>query len=206
MSVLILARHGNTFEKGMASTMVGARTDMNLTAEGEAQGEALTDMIAAKYMPLGGIITGSLLRTKRFAEMMGKKASNVFIVDERLTEIDYGLWENKTSEEIIATYGSELLEKWEKEGLFPEGMNWAPSQEKLERNVQRFLEEQHKILSKENALNRVVFTSNGILRFVYGALVGRPPDAEAKVKTGRFCVLAPTAAGWTIQSWNESVT
>lgn len=204
MPVLILARHGNTFEKGQTPTMVGARTDMPLTQEGEAQGHALAEKLAS-YFPLGGIITGPLIRTKRFAEIISQKANNVFVIDERLTEVDYGLWENKTSADIAAQYGPEILENWEKEGIWPQDMNWAPSEEKLKRNIHMFLDEQHKKLLGHGALNRVVITSNGILRFVYRHLTDHAPDAAAKVKTGNYCVLMPTQEEWKIEGWNLSV-
>ncbi len=203
MPVLILARHGNTFEKGQTPTQVGARTDLPLTSEGEAQGHALAAMLANSYFPLGGILSGPLLRTKRFAEIIGEKASNVFTIDERLTEIDYGLWENKSSEEITSLYGPALLEKWESDGAWPEDMNWAPSKEKLEKNVERFMEEQHKKLTTPKTLNRIVITSNGVLRFIYRHLTRKAPDKAAKVKTGHYCVLAPTSEGWEIKLWNE---
>jgi len=203
MPHLILVRHGNTFESGEVATWVGARTDMKLTAKGEAQGQAVADMIAATYLPLGGILAGPLLRTRRFAEIIGAATNTVFTVDQRLIEIDYGLWENKSSDEIRARYGETELDAWEKDGAWPENMNWAPSLQKLESNIHNFLEEQHKKLTQPNATNRVAVTSNGILRFVYRALTGNPPNPEAKVKTGGYCVLTPTPEGWAIEKWNE---
>jgi probable phosphoglycerate mutase len=202
MPVLIFARHGNTFEKDQTPTWVGARTDLPLTAEGEAQAQRVADLVAARYAPLGGIIAGPLKRTRRMADIVAAKVNNVFTVDERLIEIDYGFWENKSGEEIAATYGRAMLEAWEKEGVWPEEMRWAPNLEKLEHNIAAFLDEQHKILGQPLALNRLAVTSNGILRFVYRALTGCHPGADAKVKTGAYCVLEPTASGWTILEWN----
>lgn len=202
MPVLILARHGNTFEKDQTPTWVGAKTDLPLTSEGEAQAQRLADLIAKDYAPLGAIIAGPLKRTQRMAEIVGQKVNNIFTIDERLTEIDYGLWENKSGEDIARQYGREILEKWEQEGVWPEDMLWAPSEDKLIRNISHFLEEQHKRLGEKNAINRLAITSNGILRFVYRALTGKAAGTDAKVKTGAYCVLEPTATGWTIKSWN----
>lgn len=202
MPLLILVRHGNTFEKDQTATWVGARTDMKLTAKGEEQGQAIADMIAARFLPLGGIVAGPLIRTRRFAELIAAKANSVFTVDERLIEIDYGRWENKSSDEIRALYGDAELDAWEKDGTWPESMNWAPSLQKLEHNIQSFLDAQSKKLSAPGAMNRVGVTSNGILRFVYRFITGNPPGPDAKVKTGHYCVLCPTADGWAIEEWN----
>jgi probable phosphoglycerate mutase len=102
MPQLILIRHGNTFETGETATWVGARTDMKLTAKGEEQGQAAAAMVAARFLPLGGLIAGPLQRTRRFAELIAAKTNAVYTVDERLIEIDYGTWENISSDEIRA--------------------------------------------------------------------------------------------------------
>lgn len=205
MTKLILVRHGNTFSTGQTPTFVGGRTDMALTDVGEQQGHAIADMLYRDYESLSAIISGPLVRTKRFAEIIASKFSNVFTIDERLTEIDYGLWENKSNAEVEALFGKDVLTAWEEQGAWPEDMNWAPSQAKLLQNVKALLAEQHKKLHEGQLSNRVIITSNGILRFVYQAVTGKIPNKEAKVKTGHYCVLLPTAEGWTIEKWNASV-
>ncbi|MFA6280727.1 MAG: histidine phosphatase family protein [Bdellovibrionales bacterium] len=204
MPQLLLMRHGNTFKAGETPRWVGGPTDMPLTEAGEAQAHALASMIATHYVPLSAIIAGPLKRTKRMAEIIAEKTIGLFTVDERLCEINYGLWENKSNDEIKALYGEEILKAWEQEGVWPEEMNWAPSKAKLEHNIAALLEEQHKNLLTPETHNRALVTSNGILRFVYQALTGKPPSPEAKVKTGHYCVLAPTAEGWTIEAWNKA--
>ncbi len=203
MPHLILIRHGNTFETGETTTQVGARTDMKLTAKGEEQGQAAAAMVAARFLPLGGLIAGPLQRTRRFAELIAAKANAVYTVDERLIEIDYGAWENISSDEIRARYGDAELDAWEKDGAWPESANFAPSLEKLMKNIQGFLAEQHKILTTEGALSRVAVTSNGILRFVYHFITGAAPGPDAKVKTGNYCILTPTPSGWVLTEWNK---
>ncbi len=203
MAFLILARHGNTFEKGTTARWVGARTDMELTAEGEAQGRALAERIAARYAPLGGLMTGPLVRTRRFAEMIAARTDVSFTIDPRLIEIDYGLWENKSSEEIRLLYGENEITAWEKEGQWPKKAGFVPEREKLMRNIETFLDEQREKLLEKGSLNRVAITSNGVLRFVHFLLTGRAAGEEAKVKTGCYGVLAPNATGWSIEKWNE---
>lgn len=203
MPFLILARHGNTFESNQTPTWVGAKSDFPLTEKGEAQGQAMAGMIMRDYMPINSIITGPLIRTKRFAEVLSEKTNVDFSIDDRLCEIDYGLWENKSSDEIKELYDPSLLAGWENRGIWPEGMEWAPSKEKLLDNIQSLLKEEHKELLSERESNHALFTSNGILRFVYNHLTGRPPSPEAKVKPGNYCVLEPTDTGWKILKWNE---
>lgn len=203
MPYLILARHGNTFESDQTPTWVGSETNLPLTAKGETQGQAIADMIVRDYAPVSAIVAGPLIRTKRFAEILEKAVNNTHVIDERLCEINYGLWENKSSDEIRKLYGDTIVDGWEKDGTWPKGMHWAPSKEKLLSNIQSLLEEQHKELTQRVQHNRVLFTSNGILRFVYTHLTGKPPSPEAKVKPGNYCILEPTEHGWDIIEWNK---
>ena len=203
MSHLILVRHGNTFEQDQTPTFVGGKTDMKLTAKGEEQGDAIAAMIAKGYAPIDGIICGPLQRTHRFAELIAKRVDQPFTIDQRLCEIDYGLWENKTSASVRAAYGDALVDAWEIGGVWPQGMNWAPSEQKLRENVGALLSEHHNLLRTPAAHNRVIVTSNGILRFVYSNVTDRPADKAAKVGTGAYCILAPTQSGWTMQAWNK---
>lgn len=200
MNHLILVRHGNTFEADEPPRWVGARTDLPLTQEGEAQGRAVAEKIAADFRPVSAIAAGPLQRTRRFAELIAKKASMGFSVDERLKEIDYGLWENKTGADIRAANG-DALDAWEKEGLWPQEAGFSPPLAELKRNIQEFLSEQRRSLLTDDAKNRVAVTSNGVLRFVYAMVTGEKPSA-GKVKTGAFCLLSPTRGGWRIESWN----
>ena len=203
MPSLILLRHGNTFEKGQTPTYVGGKTDMPLTSEGKGQAKAIARAVLDNFMPLSGIIAGPLSRTRQMAEMIAAETNSLFVIDERLSEIDYGLWENLSGAEIRAKFGDEKIDAWEKNGLWPDGMNWAPSQEKLERNVKALLDEMHKKLATPETHNRIIVTSNGILRFIFKAITDKAPDAAAKVATGAYCVLAPHPEGWNIELWNQ---
>ncbi|MDX9690234.1 MAG: histidine phosphatase family protein [Proteobacteria bacterium] len=202
MPKLILVRHGNTFEAGQTPTWVGGRTDMPLTATGEEQAQAIAKSITQLYAPISTIASGPLKRTRRVSEIIATATNTIFIVDERLTEIDFGKWENKSNQEIAALYGQEMLDDWNIRGLWPAEMNWVPSEDKLLKNVHNVLEEQHSKLLQPNAHHRVIVTSNGILRFVFSAVTGTKPSAEAKVGTGHYCVLEPTTEGWAIEKWN----
>jgi len=203
MPFLILIRHGNTFEAGETPRRVGGRTDLSLTAEGERQGAALASMLAASFAPIDAVATGPLQRTRRFAEMIAQAIKRPFTPDERLREIDFGLWENKTDDQLRALYGAGALQAWDNEGIWPDAMNWAPSREEVEDNVSSLLDEQRGALLRPDAGNRVLVTSNGILRFFHRALAGTT-GPEAKVKTGRYCLIAPAQKGWTMTAWNKA--
>ena len=110
--LLLLARHGNTFNKGDKVVWVGARTDLPLTAKGREQAQALGQALAPFAPRIERVISGPLLRTREHAgiatDVAGEKAA--IEIDQRLREIDYGLWEAKSSEEIQAMDGGAELD------------------------------------------------------------------------------------------------
>ncbi|MDD5585385.1 MAG: histidine phosphatase family protein [Alphaproteobacteria bacterium] len=201
--VLILFRHGNTFEAGQTPVWVGARTDLPLTAEGEAQAKAAADYVRNAAVSVEAMVAGPLQRTRRFADVIGAVVKQTAIIDDRLREIDYGLWEGLSGDVIKQRYGAAALEAWEKNGQWPEGMNWSPSLEELQKNLRAFLREQRERLQSGKGF-RIAVTSNGILRLVYQIVTGNKPGNEAKVKTGHYCVLVPEKDGWRIEGWNKN--
>ena len=90
-SVVILCRHGNTFEKGDPVVMVGAHEDLPLTTQGIQQARSVGAALAAVRVVPSRIISGPLQRTKVFAEYVRSEtgASASIEIDERLIEFDY---------------------------------------------------------------------------------------------------------------------
>lgn len=199
---LILFRHGNTFETGQTPMWVGARTDLPLTAEGEAQAKRAAAYVRQKAGSLSAIMAGPLQRTRRFADIIAAQVCLSVAVDPRLREIDYGLWEGLDSDVIKERYGAPALENWETKNIWPEGMNWSPPFDVVMESLRSFLQEQHGQLKASSAL-RLAVTSNGILRLLHDLVAGNAESA-AKVKTGHYCRLVPADDGWTIQTWNAS--
>lgn len=208
-AALILFRHGNTFEAGQTPVWVGARTDMPLTAEGERQAAAAAVYVEQRFDPVVEIVAGPLQRTCRFAEIVAEQVRRSFSVDERLREIDYGLWEGLDSVTLRQRFGSEALERWENLCEWPKDMGWSPPLAELKDSLAGFLREQNRKLvaamtdSPEGAYH-IAVTSNGILRLIYTLVTNKPCEKTDKVRTGHVCVLAPDGEGWHIMTWNEN--
>ncbi|MFE3459345.1 histidine phosphatase family protein [Nocardiopsis aegyptia] len=93
MGELVLIRHGQT-EWSRQRRHTG-RTDLPLTAEGEAQAEALRPLLAKRE--IGLVVTSPLARAVRTAELAGLHDT---AVDPDLAEWDYGGYEGITTAEI----------------------------------------------------------------------------------------------------------
>lgn len=205
--LLLLARHGNTFSKGDKVVWVGARTDLPLTAKGKAQAEALAAGIEPFRPHIKRVISGPLKRTKEHAEIAaaGLRLETPIEADERLREIDYGLWEGKSSEEIQALGGDTELKAWNEKGDWPRIPGWAPPAEIIAANVAQLAGELAATLGGGDAA--LLVTSNGILKFFLKLVPGAFEDMAAtealKVATGHACALRHSARGWEVLFWDR---
>ena len=106
--MLILARHGET-TANVAGHLLG-RTDPPLTGRGRQQAEEL----AAALPGVAGVISSPLARARQTAEAFALPIE----VDERWTELDYGVYDDRPPSELPAS----LWERWRVDPDFaPEG-------------------------------------------------------------------------------------
>ncbi len=205
--LLLLARHGNTFEKGDKIVWVGARTDLPLTAKGREQAAALGHGLARLKPHVERIVCGPLKRTHEHAAIAAERFGFVAAahVDERLREIDYGAWEAKSTEEIQALGGEAELAAWNEKGEWPKAPGWTPSPEVIAANVAQLAGECAAAFDPAGAV--LLVTSNGILKFFLKLVPGAFEDMAArgalKVATGRCCALRHSEHGWEVVFWDR---
>ncbi|MBX7066547.1 MAG: phosphoglycerate mutase family protein [Parachlamydiales bacterium] len=185
MTRLILMRHGNTFEEGQTPVQVGARTDLPLTAFGRSQAERMAQYLMAKGIVPKAIFAGGLKRQTESASIIGKFFGLNFENTSALTEIDYGLWEGLTAEEIDSKWPKEHAE-WSREAKWQSHI-FHGSAQGHQRNLKNWIEMIQKAYPNETVLG---VTSNGLLRFF----------RNEKVKTGHFCEFQ----GTEIVLWNQN--
>ena len=233
--LLLLARHGNTFNKGDKVVWVGARTDLPLTAKGREQARALGQALMPFAPQIKRVISGPLLRTREHAAILcealktpspqGEREKELPpfpqveglsgrplsprgegqgeggldptlhalpIIDERLREIDYGLWEAKSSEEIQAMGGGDELDAWNKTGEWPRAPGWTPPAETIAANAAELAGECATTLGEGDAA--LLVTSNGILKFFLKLVPGAFEDMAAQryaESRDRTCLRTP---------------
>ena len=201
ISRLILARHGNTFNPTDKPFWVGAGSDLPLVEKGMAQAQALADAMKKANIVPTALLTGPLQRTRRTAEIVAQTlnlSADAIRIDTRLTEIDYGVWEGKSTEEIEALGGGAELAAWDKNAIFPTSPGWQPTEAQIIAHTQE-------IVSEAVSGTSLIVTSNGILRFFARLAVNATDYPDRKVATGRICVMEQDqAGGWHIRQWNQS--
>ena len=205
--LLILARHGNTFDAGDKIVWVGARTDLPLTAKGREQAAALGSALGAIAPSIKRIVAGPLKRTQEHAAIAAAKIGldGAVETDERLREIDYGIWEAKSAAEIDALGGKAELAAWNEHGAWPKSPGWSPPEKTIAGNIARLANELAATLDGDDAA--LIVTSNGILKFflklVPGAFEDMAGNGALKVATGACCALQCGEKGWRVIFWNR---
>ncbi|MCK6418053.1 MAG: histidine phosphatase family protein [Alphaproteobacteria bacterium] len=197
MTTLIIARHGNTFNPTDIVTYVGARTDIPLSASGQAQARALGDHLRQQGLIPDTIFTSTLKRTRETAALAFPD-----IVATPLpvfNEIDYGPDENKTREDIIVRIGKKALQEWEDHNVVPPG--WQIDTNTIIGNWKNF--------ATQNIRNKkfvLVVTSNGIARFaphITGDYESFRRSFNPKLATGAYGILVPDGDQWHVRDWNK---
>lgn len=200
--IIILCRHGNTFEKGEKVFVVGAREDLSLTAFGREQGRYVGRALSASgHVPIR-LISGPLKRTREFAAEIAAEThfSPPVEIDERLREFDFGEWSGLSDDEIVALSGREALRRWHEESVRPTGITFTPSEARAREDARAVLQDLEQVMGVN-----VVVTSNGRLREVGKLLQGHgAEDPSYKVKTGHSCVLLREANAWKVIGWDLS--
>ncbi|MEO1039936.1 MAG: histidine phosphatase family protein [Pseudomonadota bacterium] len=201
--LLILARHGNTFGPEDTPVWVGANEDLPLVEKGLEQSRQIGRAIRGAGVGLDRVIAGPLKRTRIGAELAAEQCGFVgeVEIDDRLREIDYGVWGAKSDLEIEESWGPGAIEDWRERSIAPRGAGWTPSPETLKANAAAVLDGVVRGSGKNDAV--LIVTSNGILRYFHALIVGaEAPADEAKVKTGRIGAARIGPDGVTPLCWN----
>jgi probable phosphoglycerate mutase len=203
--LLILARHGNTFGPEDTPVWVGAHEDLPLVEKGLEQSRAMGEALRSLNQLPDRILAGPLKRTRHGARLVGEVCgfTGEVEIDERLKEIDYGVWGGKTDAEITESWGESAIADWRDRSIPPTGAGWSPTVETLKSNARSVLDS----VSRDRSEDTVVFilTSNGVLRYFHELLAGQDaPTEDAKVKTGHMGAVRITADSRELLGWNLS--
>nr|WP_319513571.1 histidine phosphatase family protein [uncultured Cohaesibacter sp.] len=185
---LILVRHGNTFAKGDKVVWVGARSDLPLVEKGKEQAQAVGEALKESGITADALYCGPLKRTVQTAEIALATAGWEGVemtISDALREIDYGLWEARSNDDIRAAYGDKDIDGWQQQSIWPDGYDWSPDPQTILSSWNAMVAEIEETFGED--ATAVIVTSNGILRIVapqFGIAA-----SEAKVGTGSLCLV-----------------
>lgn len=222
---LIVARHGNTFNKGDVVLRVGARANLPLTEEGRLQGQRLgAKLIEMKLFPtrfFAAPLKRTIETSLEIASCFDLGAPPQIL--NFLTEFDYGEYDGLPETEVVKrlgvleaqengnaqdlspeeleALGKKALKVWDTTRKLPVG--WRFLQERVNRLEDDWRNFGKQIATKYPGETVVATTSNGIARFSLSLLSGsvlRPTDL--KLSTGAFGVFVLDRGCWKLEAWN----
>ncbi|ABS35777.1 alpha-ribazole phosphatase [Clostridium botulinum] len=167
-----LVRHGET-EHNKRKNFYG-KLDVGLNEKGEKQSYKVGELL--KDVKFNKIYISDRKRTRETAERILErnrfydKEKNIIYKDEKINEIDFGLFEGKSYEEIVSLYPKEQ-EKWEKDWK-----NFAPPKGESAVVFYNRVENFMKHIQKEEDGNYLIVTHGGVIRMIYSYILQNNMD------------------------------
>ncbi len=199
---LILVRHGETV--GNSSIRYFGRTDVLLSGLGQAQMRAVANWLESNLHTchFAPVFASPLGRATEGARLIAGTAARVVEIQE-FVEVDFGLFEGLTAEEIRERYPVEF-NRWNRDRLdpaytYPGGENRAAFVERVGRGAKRILElldGTAAILTDRYAA--LLVAHRGVIRAITQRLVG----VEPVIELGSIQVLRRTSGnpGWRAEA------
>lgn len=201
---LIIVRHGNTFNKGETCLRIGCGTDIPLSSSGKEQAILLGKYLKFKNIIPDKVFSSELKRTYQTAEIAFKEAGISVSIERNkiFNEIDYGIDEAKTDEEIISRIGKDALEQWNKNAIVPDGWKFNPKEA-----IDNWFDFSKMIEKEYQDKVIMIFTSNGIARFapyLNGNFDKFIENYDIKISTSALCTFIKNKNEefWKVINWN----
>lgn len=197
---LFIIRHGNTFESGETPRRVGVRTDIPLVGSGRAQAVKIGEYLKAHDMMPDTVFSSQLIRARQTAEILCQAAGadiDVYI-DKSFNEIDHGVDENTTDDDVISRIGKDALDKWNKNGVVPDG--WDVDIAGIQKSWVAMADD---CLKNRAEKTTVVVSSGGIIKFAPVITNGIIPAETSKVGTGSISCFDHDGTKWVCTFWNK---
>ncbi len=152
MIKLYLVRHGET--DGNVQQWYQGSTDVPLNARGIAQANCLSQFL--KSVHFDGIYSSTLQRARKTAEIVAKPHGLAVQSYDALREINFGVWEGHTYQEITEKWPGEIEAFYDSDGTLP-----AHGGESFLEVEQRITAKTKEILSHHKDGDTVLIASHG---------------------------------------------
>jgi probable phosphomutase (TIGR03848 family) len=140
---VILLRHGRSVSN-TAHTLAGRSEGVELDAKGVGQAGALVERLAG--LPIKALVRSPLLRCRLTLEPLAAALGLDPIIDERLSEVDYGQWTGRQLGELVKEPLWTVVQQQPSAAVFPDGEGLAQVQARAVaavRDHDRRLAEEH---------------------------------------------------------------
>ncbi|HBC94438.1 MAG TPA: alpha-ribazole phosphatase [Pelotomaculum sp.] len=191
---IYLTRHGEISNNG-EKRYIG-QIDLTLNDNGWKQAACLRDALAR--VPLGTVICSDLIRSVATAGIICEKHALKPVVRKELREIDMGLWDGLTFQEVRRSYSGEF----EKRGA--DILNYKPpGGESFAQCAGRVMPVLDAIVKAARG-NILIVGHAGINRIIISRALGLPLEYMFRIKQDYGClnILLPSEHGWQVEALN----
>ncbi|CAN3129510.1 histidine phosphatase family protein [Mycobacterium sp. smrl_JER01] len=122
---VLLVRHGRS-TSNTAHTLAGRSDGVDLDDRGREQAAALVDRLGE--LPVRAIVRSPLLRCERTVAPLAAALGVEPVVDDRITEVDYGAWTGRALGELVKEPLWAVVQQQPSAAVFPEGEGLAAVQ------------------------------------------------------------------------------
>ncbi len=160
MTRIFLIRHGEPTMKGR---YIGKRSDPDLSDLGRAQAEACATSLAQER--IDALYSSPLLRAQSTAKALSQKIGLPYVRKHGIEEMDFGLWEGLTYDEIRNMSQGDI-DTW----IESPAASTPPEGESLAQVQRRSLEALYEIVDMHPDSTVAVFTHGGCIRILFCSL------------------------------------
>ncbi|HEY6003567.1 MAG TPA: histidine phosphatase family protein [Anaeromyxobacter sp.] len=170
---LLLVRHGET--EARARGIIAGRLDVPLSRRGREQARAVGASL--RDVPLGAVYSSTSQRALDTACAVAKPHRLAVISDPGLREIDFGMVEGLTFDEVAARFPN-VAAAWVSrphEVAFPGGECLAAMRERVVRSVRA-------IVARHPSAAAALVCHAGSIRAIVGAVLGLAPEVAVRLR------------------------
>jgi probable phosphomutase (TIGR03848 family) len=173
---VILLRHGRS-TSNTAHTLAGRSEGIDLDDKGREQADGVVERIGS--LPVKAIVRSPLLRCERTVEPLAAALGLEPVVDERLSEIDYGQWTGRKISELFKEPLWAVIQQQPSAAVFPDGEGLARAQA---RAVEAVREHDRRLAAEhETDVLWVACTHGDVIKAVLADALGTHLDSFQRI-------------------------
>jgi ribonuclease H / adenosylcobalamin/alpha-ribazole phosphatase len=187
---VVLLRHGDTrLTPERRFSGVGS-ADLGLSATGRDQARQAADSALLRGRPITEILTSPMIRCQETAQILAAELSVPVTIDRSLREMDFGVWEGMTFDEVQERY-PEDLQRWKQSAsAWPTG-----SSETFAAVVDRMRTAAERFATRYAGASVVAVTHVTPMKALVADALGAPPSALFRMELSSACFSRITYTG-----------